>query len=291
MEQEWYTSQISVICAWLTERADCSLHHVQLSALSQIVRVLLHFPFYLFFNLFRSVYSLTLSLLSQREVFFFTSFFLHRFIPSFFLPSFILIGLTSDDVNFLSHSFSACSFDCRRYITISHCKDMRRKSWTQECIKRSSAGFRWRRRLHLSLNQLLPLHLQVWLLHPLLVMTNMNSKCRVLFLLAGKQAISFDIFLPLFFFFPSHYLVVSPSFSISLPHSHFCCRRASKAGGARTSSRANSLTGGDEDVVARIQNATQNVTQNVMGKISGMSRMSSGLGGMANKLGGGFLKF
>lgn len=67
-------------------------------------------------------------------------------------------------------------------------------------------------------------------------------------------------------------------------------RRPPKAGSGRTSSRTNSLTG-EEDVVARIQNATQNVTQNVMGKISGMSRMSSGLGGMANKLGGGFLKF
>ncbi|KAI1285895.1 Calcium-dependent secretion activator [Halotydeus destructor] len=43
---------------------------------------------------------------------------------------------------------------------------------------------------------------------------------------------------------------------------------------------------GDEDVVARIQNATQNV----MGRISGMSRIGS-LGSIANKFGGGILKF
>lgn len=45
--------------------------------------------------------------------------------------------------------------------------------------------------------------------------------------------------------------------------------------------------GEDGDVVARIQNATQNV----MGRISGMGRMSGSLGGIANKFGGGILKF
>lgn len=37
--QQWYTNQINMICTWLTERVDCSLHTVQLSALSQIVKV------------------------------------------------------------------------------------------------------------------------------------------------------------------------------------------------------------------------------------------------------------
>ena len=37
--QQWYTNQINMICTWLTERVDCSLHAVQLSALSQIVKV------------------------------------------------------------------------------------------------------------------------------------------------------------------------------------------------------------------------------------------------------------
>lgn len=37
--QQWYSLQINMICTWLTERVDCSLHSVQLAALSQIVRV------------------------------------------------------------------------------------------------------------------------------------------------------------------------------------------------------------------------------------------------------------
>lgn len=157
-EQEWYTSQINVICAWLTERADSSLHHVQLSALSQIVRVCyLSTP--TSFNLFRSIiFSLFSSF--DKEVFFFILSPSFRFLDSLILPPFTLIGLTSDDVNFLP-LFLGFLFHCRKCITISHYKDMRRRSWTQERIKRSSAGFRWKRRLHLSLNQLLPLHLQV----------------------------------------------------------------------------------------------------------------------------------
>lgn len=57
--------------------------------------------------------------------------------------------------------------------------------------------------------------------------------------------------------------------------------------------RSNSITKSlseDGDVVARIQNATQNV----MGRISGnMSRIgaASAFGGIANKFGGGILKF
>ena len=123
MEQEWYTSQINVICAWLTERADCSLHHVQLSALSQIVRVCVCYFSLLLLPLSTSLVPLILSrcLFSScdKEK---CSSLLHSFsvvsFPLFphssFLPSFTLIGLTSDDVNFLSHS--ACSFDYRRYI-------------------------------------------------------------------------------------------------------------------------------------------------------------------------------
>jgi len=38
-KQQWYSTQVSMLSTWLTERVDCSLHSVQLSALSQIVRV------------------------------------------------------------------------------------------------------------------------------------------------------------------------------------------------------------------------------------------------------------
>lgn len=37
--KRWYSAQVSMISTWLTERVDSSLHSVQLSALSQIVRV------------------------------------------------------------------------------------------------------------------------------------------------------------------------------------------------------------------------------------------------------------
>lgn len=47
--EQWYSTQVNMICTWLTERVDCSLHSVQLIALSHIVRVSLFSLFYIFY--------------------------------------------------------------------------------------------------------------------------------------------------------------------------------------------------------------------------------------------------
>lgn len=51
--------------------------------------------------------------------------------------------------------------------------------------------------------------------------------------------------------------------------------------------RTDSETSESGNYVSRIQNATQNV----MGRISGIGRGVGNLGGIANKFGGGLLKF
>lgn len=47
----------------------------------------------------------------------------------------------------------------------------------------------------------------------------------------------------------------------------------------------------DSDQDGSIGSRIQNATQNVMGKIGGISKITGNIGGFANKIGGGFMKF
>ncbi|RWS31419.1 calcium-dependent secretion activator-like protein [Leptotrombidium deliense] len=62
-------------------------------------------------------------------------------------------------------------------------------------------------------------------------------------------------------------------------------------GGTATSRRSSTLGRSESESEASYMGRISNATQNVMGRIGGMSRMTGTLGGFANKLGGGLLKF